>query len=91
MFSRAKENGLICGLIPKLIDGGVSLLQYADDTVILFRDDVEIDRNVKLDLYLFENMSGLKINFDKSELYLCRPNKELKLEPNPERGLEPKQ
>jgi hypothetical protein len=32
--------------------------------------DVEKARNVKLLLYVFEQLSGLKINFDKSELLL---------------------
>jgi hypothetical protein len=33
-------------------------------------DNMEKARNVKLMLYLFEQMPGLKINFDKSEIIL---------------------
>jgi hypothetical protein len=44
-------------------------LQYADDTIFLFQDDLEQARNLKFLLCLFEEMSGLKINFHKSEVY----------------------
>jgi hypothetical protein len=48
---------------------GVSILQYADDTILLFEDNLEQARNLKFLLCLFEEMSGLKINFQKSEVY----------------------
>ena len=54
----------------KLIDKGVVILQYADDTIICIKDDIEMAKNLKLLLYLYEFMSGLKINFDKNELIL---------------------
>jgi hypothetical protein len=31
LIARAKEDGKIVSLIPHLIDGGISILQYADD------------------------------------------------------------
>jgi hypothetical protein len=34
MLSRASAAGVIQGLVPNLIDGGLTHLQYADDTVI---------------------------------------------------------
>ena len=46
------------------------ILQYADDTIICIKDDIEMAKNLKLLLYLYELMSGLKINFDKSEIIL---------------------
>lgn len=46
------------------------MLQYTDDTILCLKDDVEVARNTKLLLYHFENMSGLKINFSKSELIM---------------------
>ena len=55
---------------PDLIEGGVAILQYADDTVICFEHDKDASVNLKLLLYMFELMSGLKINFLKSEV-LC--------------------
>jgi hypothetical protein len=46
----------------------LSHLQYADDTLILVESSDEGIANLKLMLLCFENMSGLKINFDKSEV-----------------------
>jgi hypothetical protein len=34
MIQRAKEDGQVDGLIPHLVDGGVSILQYSNDTII---------------------------------------------------------
>ena len=70
LIGRAKEDGQVGGLIPHLVDGGVSILQYADVTIIFMEHDLAKARNMKLVLCLFEQLSGLKINFHKSEL-LC--------------------
>jgi hypothetical protein len=34
IINHAKGDGQVNGLIPHLVDGGVSILQYADDTII---------------------------------------------------------
>jgi hypothetical protein len=47
----------------------VAILQYADDTILLLEDNLEHARNLKTILCLFEQMSGLKINFHKSDIY----------------------
>jgi hypothetical protein len=60
---------LIERVIPHLVDGGLSILQYADDTIIFMEHDMEKARNLKLILAAFEQLSGLKINFHKSELF----------------------
>jgi hypothetical protein len=39
-----------------------------DDTIIFMDHDLEKARNLKLILLAFEQLSGLKINFHKSEL-----------------------
>jgi hypothetical protein len=44
------------------------MLQYVDDTILLLQDDLQQARNLKL--YIFESMSGLKVNFEKSEVML---------------------
>jgi hypothetical protein len=36
MIEHAKNDGLIEGVIPHLVDRGLSILQYADDTIILW-------------------------------------------------------
>jgi hypothetical protein len=41
LIARAKEDGQIDGLIPHLVDGGVSMLQYADDTIIFMEHNLE--------------------------------------------------
>ena len=51
------------------MDGGLSIFQYADDTIIFMEHDVEKDRNLKSILSAFEQLSGLNINFHKSELF----------------------
>jgi len=53
-----------------IIPGGVIILQYADDTIMCLKDNMDMARNLKLLLYLYEMMSGLKINFNKSEVLL---------------------
>ena len=47
----------------------MSILQYADDTIIFMEHDLAKARNMKLVLCLFGHLSGLKINFHKSELF----------------------
>ena len=69
LIGRAKDDGQVGGLVPHLVDGGASILQYADDTIIFMKHDLGKARNMKLVLCLFEQLSGLKINFHKSELF----------------------
>ena len=69
LITRAKEDGQVGGLIPHLVEGGVSILQYADDTFLFLENDLDKAINMKLILSLFEQLSGLKINFHKSEIY----------------------
>jgi hypothetical protein len=41
LISRAKDNDQINGLVPHLIEGGISILQYADDTILFIENDLE--------------------------------------------------
>jgi hypothetical protein len=70
MVLKAQQNSLITGIIPHMITNGVAVLQYADGTRMCLENDMVKARNVKLMLYIFEQMSGLKINFEKSEIIL---------------------
>jgi len=72
LISRAKVDGQISGVVPHLIDGGLSVLQYADDTILFMDHDLEKAQNMKLLLCAFEQVSGLKINYHKSELFYFR-------------------
>jgi hypothetical protein len=76
MLSRACSAGVIQGLVPHLVNGGLSHLSYADDTVILLHYSPENLRNVRLILSCYEAMSGLKINFEKSEFFTLGLTKE---------------
>jgi hypothetical protein len=69
LIERAKEDGQVGSLIPHLIEGGISLLQYADDTILFLEHDLQKAANMKLILCIFEQLSGLKINFHKSEIF----------------------
>ncbi|WVZ53529.1 hypothetical protein U9M48_004457, partial [Paspalum notatum var. saurae] len=68
-ITRAKENGQVQGLLPHLVDGGLSILQYADDTILFMEHNLEQAKNMKIILCVFEKLSRLKINFHKNELF----------------------
>ena len=68
LISKARAAGHIKGLISHLIPGGVTHLQYADDTMLLFEPDDHSIATIKLLLIAFEILSSLKINFLKSEV-----------------------
>ena len=70
MVLQAQKNNLFVGLAADLVENGVAILQYADDTVLCIEHDPDKAVNLKLLLYMFELMSSLKINYQKSEI-LC--------------------
>jgi hypothetical protein len=76
LINRAKEEGQISGVIPNLVDDGLSILQYADDTILFMDHNFEQAKNMKLLLSAFEQLSGLKINFHKSEIFCFGEAKE---------------
>jgi hypothetical protein len=59
------------------VEGGISVLQYADDTILFMEHDLEKSINMKLILSFFEQLSGLKINYHKSEIYCFGKAKEV--------------
>ena len=54
LINRSKEDEQVGGLIPHQADGGMSILQYVDDTIIFMEHDMAKARNMKLVLCLFE-------------------------------------
>jgi hypothetical protein len=68
MVIRAQQNNLMTGLVKNRI----SILQYAGDTIMCLDHDVGKARNLKLLLYMIEQLSGLKTNFYKSEILLMQ-------------------
>jgi hypothetical protein len=68
MLMKAASGNLISGLCPDLCPGGVISLQYADDTILFLDNDVEKAKNLRKTLVCFEQVSGMRINYSKSEL-----------------------
>ena len=68
MLAKAADQQLISGLCPDNCPGGVICLQYADDTILLLDNNLEHAENLKTVLSCFEQVSGMRINYDKSEL-----------------------
>ncbi|WVZ54783.1 hypothetical protein U9M48_005532 [Paspalum notatum var. saurae] len=68
-----KREDQIEGVIPHLVDGGLSILQFADDTILFLDHNLESAQNLKLILCAFEQVSGLKINIHKSQLFCFGP------------------
>ncbi|XP_052114148.1 uncharacterized protein LOC127745457 [Arachis duranensis] len=75
MIGEAVRNGRISPLLVGRDNIELSHLQFADDTILLCPPDEETVRNYKRLLRCFEMMSGLSINFEKSNLIPvnCRP------------------
>jgi hypothetical protein len=69
LIARAKEEGQVRSLIPHLVDVGVPILQYKDDTILFMEHDTAKVVNMKFILCILEQLSGLKINFHKSEIF----------------------
>ena len=53
---------------PEVCAGGIISLQYADDTLLFLEHNLDKARALKWMLTCFEQLSGLKINYDKSDL-----------------------
>ncbi|GKV50623.1 hypothetical protein SLEP1_g57323 [Rubroshorea leprosula] len=69
LVQRAVTEGMLHGIEIGKQGMTMSLLQFADDTIIMGRADAENIRMVKDVLKWFELMSGLRINFRKSSVF----------------------
>jgi hypothetical protein len=58
LIAREKEDGQIGGLVPHLVDGGISILQYADETILFMEHDLAKATNMKLIFCFFEQLPG---------------------------------
>jgi hypothetical protein len=68
MLVKGTEGGLISGLCPNFLPGGIVSLQYADDTLLFLKNDPRVALNLRWILTCFEQISGMRVNFHKSEL-----------------------
>ncbi|WVZ57553.1 LOW QUALITY PROTEIN: hypothetical protein U9M48_007925 [Paspalum notatum var. saurae] len=73
IVSRAKAIGLIKGAVPHLVDEGLSILQYAEDTVLFLDHDLDQAKKHETSSMF---LSGLKINFHKNESFCFGEAKE---------------
>jgi retron-type reverse transcriptase len=80
LIKRAKEEDQITGVIPHLVDDGLLILQYVDDTILFMEHDIDKANNIKLLLSAFEQLLGLKINFHKSEIFCFGQAKDYELQ-----------
>jgi hypothetical protein len=77
-IERAKADGQVGCVVPHKVDGGLSILQYADDTILFLEHNLEKTQNMKLLLCAFEQLSSLKVNFHKSEIFCFGEAKDFK-------------
>jgi hypothetical protein len=47
MIFKAAQHGLVEGLLPRVILGGVISLQYADETIIFLKNDLRMAQHLK--------------------------------------------
>jgi hypothetical protein len=67
---------MISGLMSNVIPGGVISLQYVDDTILFLEKNVDMARHLKWFLTCFEHMSGMRINYHKSDLLTINVDEE---------------
>jgi retron-type reverse transcriptase len=65
MLGKAARNNLVSRLLEQFRPGGIMTLQYADDTLLLSSCEIREIRNLKCVLMLFEQVCGMRINFNK--------------------------
>jgi hypothetical protein len=69
ILSKASTRGVIERVTPYLVEGGLTHLQYADDTVLFIKNSKQNIANLKFLLFCYEVVSRMKINYNKSEVF----------------------
>jgi hypothetical protein len=68
MLDKAVSRGLVQGVLRDFKKGGIVSLQYADDTILFSKAEDSALENLKCILMWYEQLSGMKVNFHKSEI-----------------------
>ncbi|XP_050232953.1 uncharacterized protein LOC126681456 [Mercurialis annua] len=68
LIDKAKDLGLIQGIRIEDYHESLSILQFADDTLLFIPNNMEMIKNLLRILRCFELISGLRINFKKSSI-----------------------
>jgi hypothetical protein len=76
LLTKARDAKLIRGLVPGVVEGGLTHLHHVDDTITFLEADRDSITHIKVLLYCFENMSSLKINYQMSEIMVVGASKE---------------
>ncbi|KAG8097938.1 hypothetical protein GUJ93_ZPchr0013g34123 [Zizania palustris] len=76
LLLRAQERGRLRGVVPHLVRDGLVNLQYADDTILFMEYNDQNIVALKFLLYCFESMSGMKISYQKSEVFTVGVHRE---------------
>lgn len=69
MLTLAASRGIFKGILMRKGAGQITHLQFADDTVVFLDGSEESAKGIKRVLQCFQLVSGLKINYNKSNLY----------------------
>jgi hypothetical protein len=67
MIKKVAGKKHVMGLLESCVPRVILALQYTDDTLLFSSSDTRNLRNLKIVLKLFERVSGMKINLNKSE------------------------
>jgi hypothetical protein len=68
MLIKAAMHNQITGLMHGMLPTGIVSMQYADDTLLFLKNNLDKVVNLKWILSCFEQMSGMRINFHKCDL-----------------------
>ena len=78
MLIKAANQGIISGLLTDMCEGVIVSLQYADDTILFLQNNIPQAIHFKWLLACFEKLSGMKINYNKSDLITMGASEEEK-------------
>jgi hypothetical protein len=68
MFMKASSKGYLTGLLSSMCLEGILSLQYTDDTLLFLKHNYQAAYHLKWLMVCFEKLSGMKINYSKSDL-----------------------
>jgi hypothetical protein len=80
LIKRTENKGQISGVIPNIIEDDLSILQYLDGRILFMDHNIDQARNIELLLSAFEQLSDLKINFPKSEIFFSGQARDCELQ-----------
>jgi hypothetical protein len=79
LMRKDTNHGMIKGVMTHLLPEGITHIQYADDIILMVEGNEQSITYMKFILYCFELLSGLRINYKKSEAYVFGMEEEEKV------------